>query len=119
MLFLLYVLYPIELEDISYVITLPTNAHHGPAWPTTAHSIALFGPLQPTTFYNGLLRPTKAYYGLLRPTTAYYSLLRPTTAYYSLLRRSAASIFGFFFEIDIFILLQEKKLHHTNVHSAV
>ena len=40
MLFLVYVLYPIELEDISYVITLPTNAHHGPAWPTTAHSIA-------------------------------------------------------------------------------
>ena len=72
MLFLVYVLYPIELEDISYVITLPTNAHHGPAWPTTAHSIALFGPLQPTTSYNGLLRPTMAYYSLLRPTTAYY-----------------------------------------------
>ena len=62
MLFLVYVLYPIELEDISYVITLPTNAHHGPAWPTTAHSIALFGPLQPTMSYNGLLRPTTAYY---------------------------------------------------------
>ena len=56
MLVNVYVLYPIELEDISYVITLPTNAHHGPAWSTTAHSIALFGPLQPTTAYYGLLR---------------------------------------------------------------
>ena len=74
MLFLVYVLYPIELEDISYVITLPTNAHHGPAWPTTAHSIALFGPLQPTTSYNGLLRPTTAYYSLLQPT-------KPTNIY--------------------------------------
>ena len=50
MQFLVYVLYSIELEDLSYVIT---TAQHGPPWPTTAHH----GPPEVTTALQNPAQP--------------------------------------------------------------